>query len=85
VALAETLLGSPEKAVQPVEAELAPAVRRSIAAVRDLPEGHVLEWEDLAWLRPRDGLAPGDEDRLLGRALKRDIPAGESIGEDDVG
>jgi sialic acid synthase SpsE len=85
VALAETLVGTPEKAIQPVEAELAPAVRRSIAAARDLSEGHVLEWDDLAWLRPRDGLAPGDEDRLLGRALKRDVPMGESIGEDDVG
>lgn len=84
VVLVEALLGSPEKTVQPVEAEIAQAVRRSIAAGRDLPEGHVLEWDDLAWLRPRDGLAPGEEDKLLGRALKRDIPMGESIGEDDV-
>jgi sialic acid synthase SpsE len=60
-------------------------VRRSIAAARDLREGHVLEWDDLAWLRPRDGLAPGDEHRLLGKALRRDVPMGESIGEDDVG
>jgi N,N'-diacetyllegionaminate synthase len=84
VALVETLLGSPEKAMQAAEADLAPAVRRSIAAARDLPEGHVVGPEDLAWLRPRDGLAPGEEGRLLGRELRRDVPMGESILEDDV-
>ncbi len=67
---------APRRRVQPVEAELAQAVRRSIAAGRDLPEGHVLAWDDLAWLRPRDGLAPGEEDKLLGRALRRDVADG---------
>ena len=59
-------------------------MRRSIAAARDLQRGHVLELADLAWLRPRDGLAPGEEDRVLGRALRRDVPVGESILEEDV-
>ncbi len=84
VALVQTLLGSPEKAVQAPEAELEQAVRRSIAAARDLPSGHALAFEDLAWLRPRDGLAPGQEDLLIGRTLRRDVPAGESILEEDV-
>jgi N,N'-diacetyllegionaminate synthase len=84
VALVETLIGRPEKAVQDAEADLAPAVRRSIAAARDLPRGRVLVPADLTWLRPRDGLAPGQEDRLLGRALRRDVPSGESILEEDV-
>ena len=44
----------------------------------------MVAWEDLAWLRPRDGLAPGQEDRLLGRTLRRDVPMGESILEEDV-
>ncbi|MGH2824836.1 MAG: N-acetylneuraminate synthase family protein [Thermoleophilaceae bacterium] len=84
VALVETLLGSPEKAMQAAEAELAPTVRRSIAAARDLPRGHVLQQADLAWLRPRDGLTPGQEGRLLGRALRHEVAMGESILEDDV-
>jgi N,N'-diacetyllegionaminate synthase len=84
VALVQTLMGDPRKRMQAQEADLELAVRRSIAAARDLPRGHVLERADLAWLRPRDGLAPGQEDRLLGRALLRDVPMGESILEDDV-
>jgi N,N'-diacetyllegionaminate synthase len=84
VAEVETLLGDPVKAVQAVETELAPAVRRSIAAARDLPAGHVLEWDDLVWLRPRDGLAPGQEQLLLGRTLRRGVAAGDSILGEDV-
>jgi sialic acid synthase SpsE len=80
----EELLGNPEKLVQAPEADLELAVRRSIAAARDLPRGHVVTLEDLAWLRPRDGLAPGQEDLLLGRALLRDVPMGDSILAEDV-
>jgi len=79
VAAIETLLGDPDKRMQSAEADLERAVRRSIAAARDLSSGHVLASEDLAWLRPRDGLAPGQEDRLLGRKLTRDVPMGDSI------
>ncbi|MDX6650821.1 MAG: hypothetical protein QOJ97_2772 [Solirubrobacteraceae bacterium] len=84
VAGVDAMLGSGEKVVQPAESSIAAAVRRSIAAARDLPAGHRLELSDLAWLRPRDGLAPGEEDRLLGRTLRREVPAGESILEEDV-
>lgn len=84
VAEVETLLGRPEKRLQPVEASLEPAVRRSIAAARDLPRGHVVAFEDLAWLRPRDGLAPGQEELLVGRTLRREVPMGDSILAEDV-
>lgn len=84
VAATETLRGRPVKAMQSVEEEIAPAVRRSIAAARDLSAGHRIELADLAWLRPRDGLAPGEEGKLLGRALRRAVPMGESILEEDV-
>ena len=78
------LAGMPEKAVQPSEASLATAVRRSIAAAADLPAGRQIEESDLVWLRPRDGLAPGQEDQLVGRVLRRDLAAGESILPEDV-
>jgi sialic acid synthase SpsE len=84
VAEVQTLLGSSDKAVQDAETGFTEAVRRSIAAARDLPAGHVVGWEDLAWLRPRDGLAPGQEELVLGRALRRDVPMGESIRAEDV-
>jgi N,N'-diacetyllegionaminate synthase len=84
VAEVEALLGSPEKTVQVAESDFTDAVRRSITAARDLPAGHVVEWKDLAWLRPRDGLAPGQEQLVLGRELRRNVPMGESIRTEDV-
>ena len=78
------MAGKGEKLVQPEEAEVAAALRRSIAAASDLPRGHRLRRQDLIWLRPRDGLAPGEEWQLLERALNRDVAHGESIVAADV-
>jgi N,N'-diacetyllegionaminate synthase len=60
------------------------ALRRSIVAGAELRRGHRLELGDLAWMRPRDGLAPGEEDLLLGRTLRRDLRLGETITTADV-
>jgi sialic acid synthase SpsE len=78
------LLGRAEKVVQVSEEANLVAARRSIAAVRDLPSGHTVRAEDLIWLRPRDGLAPGEEHLLVGRALTHDVPEGDSILAADV-
>jgi sialic acid synthase SpsE len=75
----ETLLGRREKRIQPSEAPLAEAIRRSVAAAADLPAGHRLRRDDLLWLRPATGVRPGDEARLVGRALTRDVARGETI------
>jgi sialic acid synthase SpsE len=78
------MLGHAEKLVQADEEANSVAARRSIAAAGALPRGHTVRAEDLVWLRPRDGLAPGDEHLLVGRALTRDVPEGESILATDV-
>jgi sialic acid synthase SpsE len=80
----ETLLGQAEKRVQSSEGDLTVAARRAIVAAGDLARGDVVEFDQLTWLRPADGLAPGEESRLVGRTLKRDIAAGDSIREEDV-
>jgi sialic acid synthase SpsE len=85
VRVAETMLGTGSKALQPVEEAVAKAARRSIVARRDLPQGHVVAREDLDWLRPGGGLAPGREDLLVGRPLRRAVAAGEMITADCVG
>jgi sialic acid synthase SpsE len=36
------------------------------------------------WVRPAIGLPPGEERRLLARALTRDVRTGEAITEKDV-
>ena len=85
VGRAWTLRGAPDKRVQPAEEELRDAVRRAIVAARDLEAGAVLTAGDLTWMRPRDGLAPGQEGSLVGRPLRRAVAHGEPIVEDDLG
>jgi N,N'-diacetyllegionaminate synthase len=84
IEVAEELLGKPGKEVLEVERGLVDAVRRSIAAGRDLPAGHVLEQQDLVWLRPGGGVAPGREWLVVGRTLARSLGAGERIGDEDL-
>ncbi len=71
---------------RPVASEAATAIaaRRSICAARDLPQGHVLRFADLDWLRPAGGLPPGSESQILGRALKTALTAGARISPDQV-
>jgi len=84
VALASRLLGSPDKRVQPCEADGVQTLRRSIVAARDLPKGHRLSAADLTWLRPAGGLVPGQEHELVGKALRRDVTFGELLRQADV-
>jgi N,N'-diacetyllegionaminate synthase len=84
VAEVEALMGAPRTGMAAAEAGVRAAARRSIVAARDLPAGHRVEAEDLTWLRPADGLPPGDEDRLVGRALTRPVAAGETLLVSDV-
>ena len=84
VARAETLLGRPEKRMQPCEEPVAKVARRSIAAVADLPAGHVVTPEDLMWIRPAGGLKPGEEGALVGRRLRRAVEAGHQLLPADV-
>jgi N,N'-diacetyllegionaminate synthase len=66
---AEILLGRGGKRVLPCEEAVRERVRRGIAASHDLAPGTILSAADLTWVRPRAGLAPGQEDRLVGRRL----------------
>jgi len=79
VRLAEEMLGTQEKRVLECERSLAVGARRSIVAARDLAAGTTLTWDDLDWLRPGGGLAPGQEWDLLGRRLACPVPRGEPL------
>jgi N,N'-diacetyllegionaminate synthase len=78
------MLGKPEKTIQPCEDELMQTARRAIVAGADLARGHCLTKEDLTWLRPAQGLPPGEEKLLIGRKLKRDCAFGEAISLQDI-
>lgn len=78
------MLGAYAKDVQAVETPAMPLIRRSISAARDLPAGHVMGASDLGWTRPSGGFAPGEEDRVVGRRLRRALGQGEMINASDV-
>lgn len=75
----ETMLGSGEKEPQPCEDNLRIAIRRSIAAARDLPAGTTLKKSDLTWVRPGEGIPPGKENTLIGRSINRALSKGTII------
>lgn len=81
----EILLGSGNKIACAAESELAPAVRRSIVTRQALPAGHVLSANDLTWIRPAAGMAPGRELELVGYPLHTAVEAGHQLQPDDVG
>lgn len=84
VRLAETLLGSGQKEIQPCEQPNHDAVRRSIIALKELAMGEVIQAQHLGWTRPGKGLAPGQEQSLIGRRARRVLPQGHPLSLDDV-
>lgn len=81
---ASQMLGQTGKHVAAAERPNLTPVRRSIAAERDLPAGHIIAFEDLSWLRPGDGFRPGEEGRIVGKRLRRAILAGRLVRPDDL-
>ena len=79
------MMGRGEKSPRQSESPGLTAMRRSIAAARDIAPGSRLEFGDLTWVRPGTGLAPGLEDRLAGKRTLRALVAGELIQAEDVG
>lgn len=77
-------LGAPTKFLLPIEADVRQVARRSIVAARDLPAGHTLEMQDLAFKRPAGGLEPWQTNVLLGRRLEFDVRRDRVILSDDV-
>ncbi|MBI2096653.1 MAG: N-acetylneuraminate synthase family protein [Candidatus Sungbacteria bacterium] len=65
VQLVNSMLGRPEKKVLAAEEGNIAAIRRSIVAGRDLPQGHRIALADLTWIRPGGGLEPGSEPSTL--------------------
>ena len=77
----EYALGSPSKRVADNEQDTVVVQRRSLRAARDLSAGTVLTAEMIEALRPapRDGIFPYDLERVVGKRLTCDVPAGEHL------
>jgi len=59
-------------------------MRRSVGAAVDIAAHTPIKEEWMTYLRPAWGLAPDQSASLIGKSLKRDIPAGDLIREDDI-
>lgn len=72
-------LGSAEK--RPVEAELdnRSVARKSLHAARTLEPGTRISEDEIAIVRPADGLSPDQLSAVTGRAVSRRIDAGEPL------
>lgn len=70
----EVALGSPEKTVTDSERENIAVARKSLVAARDIREGEIFTYENIAVKRPGNGISPMEIDAVIGRKAKRDFP-----------
>lgn len=77
--------GAPGKALTPELTELRSMFGRTIAAARDLPQGHVLTFEDLEGKKPAgQGISTEDLESVLGRSLKHAKQRFDFLQEEDL-
>jgi len=82
IKMVSNLLGSKSLELSEDEKKAIPDSRRSIVAKQNLVAGTVIKIENLDWVRPANGLFPGNENLILGKKLKKDIKIGELITSD---
>ena len=73
------LMGNGVKSMQPCEQGMVGAMRRSIAASRDLQPGDLLCEQDITWLRPGTGITIDQDSEVIGKKLLKSIKMGELI------
>ncbi len=81
---AEKMLGEEKKKIQLCEKEMKILGRRSIAVARNLIAGTRLSRSDLIWVRPGKGFSPGDEKKIIGKKIRRNLKMGDIIRKNDI-
>ena len=59
-------------------------MRRSIAAKTNLKAGTQLAIENITWVRPGNGIPPGNEKLVIGKKLKKSFEKGQIIKPEDI-
>jgi N,N'-diacetyllegionaminate synthase len=80
----ERALGSTRKEPTPSEIPVRDLVRRSVTLVRSLEAGVVLVREDVALLRPGDGIPPKDLHKVIGRRTANALAEGTTLQWSDL-
>lgn len=80
----ERALGSSVKQVNASELPVRELVRRSVTLVRGLMAGQTVTRDDVALMRPGNGIPPKDLDAVIGRRVARDIEDGVTLQWTDL-
>lgn len=75
----ETALGQPRRTLQPAEIDRRNAVRRSAFLRQFKRAGERLIESDIEFRRPGSGIPPTELDRIVGKRLRADMPAGAML------
>lgn len=81
---ARVALGDGVKRMLPAEEEPLHKMRKKLVAAQDLPAGHTVRREDVAFKSPGDGLLPYELDNVVGRTLRRALKEDESFAFEDL-
>ena len=80
----EKILGKEEKKIQNCEKAMKNEGRRSLAVKYNLPTGTKLSSSHLTWLRPGIGFLPGEEKKIIGKRLCKNLKMGQIIKKNDI-
>lgn len=75
----ELAIGEEKMYIDPSVAQAKTKLERSIATLRELKPGHIIQEVDLHLLSPGDGLKWADRSKLVGKKVKQLIPKDEII------
>ena len=67
------LLGQSEITALPCEKLARNHARRSLVVKKYIPEGHIIDRDDLTWKRPANGISPKDIDLVIGKRALSEI------------
>jgi N,N'-diacetyllegionaminate synthase len=79
IRLIEVAIGQPRKTFSSSEESIKRMARKSIVAIRDLPAGTLVSFDDLVFKRPGTGLSPMLRDLIVGKKTTRDLKANHVI------
>lgn len=80
----ELALGSPVKEPSPSEWPNRAIARKSIHLHQAVKAGHTISADDLIMLRPGDGISPMRMNDVIGRKVRRDLPQGCKLTDEDL-
>ena len=81
---AEIILGSGIKVQQQEEMEMATVARKSVHVAKEIKAGESISHENIALMRPGDGLSGIWFEHLLGKVALRDLTVGQKLQLNDV-